>query len=62
MERNKKALLTYVNRAYNMQISKRVRSAVQLGGTKLCREGVLEVRRASNFMTTTLDGAYHAFK
>ena len=27
----------------------------------MCREGVLEVRRASNFMTTTLDGAYHAF-
>jgi len=28
----------------------------------LCREGVLDVRRASNFMATQLDGAYHAFQ
>ena len=28
----------------------------------MCRDGVLVVRRASNFMTTQLDGAYHAFE
>ncbi len=28
----------------------------------MCRDGVLVVRRASNFMTTQLDGAYHAFR
>jgi len=28
----------------------------------LCREGVLVVRQASNFMATQLDGAYHAFR
>ena len=28
----------------------------------MCREGVLEVRRTSNFMTTKLDSVYHAFQ
>ncbi len=28
----------------------------------MCREGVLVVRQASNFMATQLDGAYHAFR
>ena len=28
----------------------------------MCRDGVLVVRQASNFMATQLDGAYHAFR